>query len=159
MDARALGRHKEQNFSARVSVAATYDTESKRLCGPSPVVPHISDALRGDFRRTARSEDRVGSLWRTRCAFVLLAFAEVSNTLSARVVDRGAGLRAAVSVSDEHGQGAAVRDHVPGRRDPPVFQTKILATAAPRTHFYLDVRPLCTARDGDGFLGRHDCDN
>src|SRR6185503_3732786 len=159
MVARALGRDKEQNVSARVSLAAAHHAGSKRLCRPSPVVPHISDPVCGDFRWTARSEDRVGSLWRTGSALMLLAFAEISNSLSARVVDRGVGLRAAVSVSDEHGQSAAVRDHLPRRRNPPVFQTKILATAAPRAYFYLDVRPVCRACDGDDFLGHHDCDN
>src|SRR5215213_2957376 len=159
MDARALGRHKEQDFSTGVSVAATHDTESKRLCGPSPVVPHISNPVCGGFRSTTWSEDRIGNLWRTRSALVLLAFTQASDSLSPRVVNRGAGVRAAVFVSDEHGESAAVRHHLPRNRDSPVFQTKILAIAAPRAHLHLDLRPFCTARDGNGFLGCYDFDN
>src|SRR5919205_2920688 len=121
MVACALGRDEEQNVSTRVSLAAAHHTGFKRLCGPSPVVLHISDSFCSGFRWTARSEDRVGTLWRAGGGLVLLALAQISDSFSARVVDRGAGLRAAVSVSDEHGQSAAVRDHLPRHRDPPVF--------------------------------------
>src|SRR6476661_7679880 len=98
MDACALGGNKEQNVSARVSLVAAHYLESKRLCGPSPVVPHFSDSFRGVFRSAPRREDWIGFLRRSGSAFVLLAVAEVSHSLSARVVDCSAGLRAAVSV-------------------------------------------------------------
>src|SRR5215510_8658060 len=153
MGARALGGNEEQNISAGVSVATTHHAESKRLCGPSPVVPHISDPVRGVFRSKAGREDRVCNLWWTGRALVLLAVDEVSNSLPVGVVDRVAFLRAAVSVSDEHGQSAAVRDHLPDHRDSSVFQTKILAIAASRARFYLDLRSFRPSRDGNDFLG------
>src|SRR5690242_19022056 len=149
----ALGRDEEPIVSAGVSVAAAHDSESERLCGPSPALPHISDPVRGVFRSAARREDRVRHLWRTGRALVLLAVAEISNSLSVGVVDRAAELRTTVSVSDEHGESAAVRNHLPDRRDSPVFQTEILAAAAARARFYLDLRPVRPARDGADFLG------
>src|ERR1043165_9810608 len=109
----AVGRNEEQNVSARVSMAATHDAESERLRGPAPVVPHLSDSVCSVFRSTGGREDRVRNLWWTGGTLVLLALDEVSNSLPAGVVDRVAGLCAAVSVSDEHGQSAAVRDHLP----------------------------------------------
>src|SRR5215467_11318957 len=149
----ALGRDQEPIVSARVSVAATHDSEFERLCGPSPVVPHISDPICSVFRSATGREDRVRNLWWTGRALVLLAPAEVSNSLPVGVVDRVAVLRAAVSVSDEHDQGAAVCDHLPDPRDSLVFQTQILAAAAARARFYLDLRPFCPACDGDDFVG------
>src|ERR1041384_8777635 len=132
MDTRALGGNKAQNISAGVSVVAAHYFEFERLCGPSLVVPHLSNSLRGVFRSAAGREDRVGDFRRTGSALVLLAVDEVSHSLSTRVVDCVAHVRGTVFVSDEHGEGAAVRDHLPDHRDSPVFQTEILAVAAGR---------------------------
>src|SRR5262249_46477037 len=138
MGTRALGRNQEPIVSARVSLAPTLDAECERLCEPSSAVPHISDSICRVFRSAAWCEDRVRNFWWTGAALVLLVVAEVSNSLPTGVVDRVARVCAAVSVSDEHGQGAAVRDHLSDPRDSPVFQTQILAAAAARARFYLD---------------------
>src|ERR1043166_6003122 len=154
MGTRALGRHQEPVVSAGISVAATHVSECERLCGPPPFVPHFSDSVRGVFRSAARREDRVRDFWWTGSAVVLLAVIEVSDSLPAGMVDRVAGVRAAVSVSNEHGESATFRDHLPDPRDSPVFQTQILAALSARSRFYLDVRPVRFARAGYGFLGR-----
>src|ERR1051325_12072628 len=93
-------------------MAATHHPEFKRLCGPSPAVPHFSDPFCGVFGSAAGREDRVGNFRRARSALVLLAPAEIPDSFPAGVVDRVAGLLAAIPVSDEHGQSAAVRDHL-----------------------------------------------
>ncbi len=99
----ALGRDEEQDVSARFSLVAADHAEFKRLCRPSPFIPHIPDSICCVFRSTARSEDLVCNLRRTCSAVVLLAFAQVSHPFSAGMVNRASGLRAAVPVSDEHG--------------------------------------------------------
>src|SRR5262245_17587506 len=113
MGPRALGGDKERNLCARISVATNHHTEVKRLCGSSPAVPHISDPMCGGFRSAAGRKDGLGDFWWTRRALMLLAIAEVPDSFPAGVVDRVAVLCAAVPVSDEHGQSAALRHHLP----------------------------------------------
>src|ERR1041385_7382981 len=86
MDARALGGNQAPNVSTRVSVVAAHDAEFQGLCGPSPVVSHLSDTVRRVFRSTSGGEDRVGNFRWTGSPVLLLAAVEVSHSLSAGVV-------------------------------------------------------------------------
>src|SRR6185503_3792297 len=47
MGPRALDVDEEQGISAGISLAATHNAESERLCRPSPAVSHLSDPLLG----------------------------------------------------------------------------------------------------------------
>src|SRR5215203_250118 len=159
MDPGALGIDEEREVSACISLAPSDYPESERLCGPPSAVPYISNSLCRVFRRSIGRKNSLSAVWKRGSPFLLLAAAPLSSSLRAHLVNRFAGVFGAVSVSHEHGQGAAVRDHLPDRRGSPVFQKKILALAAAGPDLYLDVRPVRAAHYGDGVLGHHNCRN
>src|SRR5437868_3943634 len=117
MDADALGIDEARLVSARVSLVAADDAERKRLRGSSSALSHFSDSVRGVSQSTAGCENRLSSVWQPGRAFVLLVADSLSHAVRARVAARTARLFGAVFVSDEHGEGAAVRDHLSRNRD------------------------------------------
>src|SRR5215208_3424738 len=159
MDPGALGVDEEREVSACISLAPSDDPESERLCGPPSAVPYISNSLCRVFRRSIGRKNRLSAVWKRGSSFLLLAAAPVPGSLRSHLVDRPPGVFGAVSVSHEYGQGAAVRDHFPGRRGSPLFQKKILALAAAGPDLYLDLRPVRAAHYGAGVLGHHNWRN
>src|ERR1051325_6347307 len=108
MGAHSLGIDEAREFSARVSLVAADDAQLKRLRRSSSAFSHLPDPFRGLSRSAARSEDRVGGLWQSRGALLLLADNSFSHSLRARVVAGPVGLFGAGSVSDEYGQCTAL---------------------------------------------------
>src|SRR5690349_2966888 len=133
MDPNALAIDEERAFSAAVSMAAAHDAQLERLCGPPSAFPHLSDSVCSVGGLSIGREDRVDAVRQYGSALVLLAAAAISRALRVYLADRAAGLFGAVFVSHEHGQSTAVRHSLPRHRDSPVFQTEILALAAPRS--------------------------
>src|ERR1041385_7026067 len=148
MGAHSLVIDEAREFSARVSLVAADDAQLKRLRRSPSAFSHVSDPIRCVSRSAARSEDRVGGLWQSRGALLLLANNSFSHSLRARVVASPVGLFGAVSVSDEHGQGTALRDHLPRPRDLFFLSPEILAAVADRAVVHVDLRPVSAARDG-----------
>src|SRR6185369_719113 len=104
--------------------------ESQGLCRSPSAVSHNPDSVRGVFRSARRSKVRLGVLRRVGSLLVLLAVDSVSCALRIRVARRPARMFGAVSVSNEHGEGAASRDYLPRDCNLPVFQKEILAVIA-----------------------------
>src|SRR5215213_976629 len=151
MDANALGIDQERAFPT-VSLASADNAQLERLCGPSPVVPHLSDPICCISGPTHGREDRIDDFRKPGGAFVLLAVAALSRAVPVRLVVCAARLLGAVFVSNEHGEGAAICDHLPRHRDSPVLHAEILAVAATGPRLYVDLRPVCALDHGDDFL-------
>src|SRR4029079_91485 len=128
-------------------------------CGPSPAVPRLSNPICCISGPASRREDLGGALRKSGGAIVLLADTALSSAILGRLAVCAAGLLGAVFVSHEHGEGAAIRDHLSRHRDSPVFQAEILAVAAAGPRLYMDVRPVCDVDHGLGFLDRFDRDH
>src|SRR6185436_11418069 len=142
MVAHAVGVAQKQDVPAVVSVASTHDAKSKRLCGSSPAVPHLSNSIcrsirpeigRKNFSRTLRGPRRLR---------VLLAAGPLSSSLCAGLADSFTCVVRAVPVSDKHGESAAVCHHLSDRGDPLLLQAEILAVAAAGAGLHLDLRPV-----------------
>src|ERR1041384_4917472 len=133
-------------------MASPHHAKSTGLCRPPPAVSHISDSVRSVFRSTPRGQDCFGVIRRVGSLLVLLAADPLSRALRARVAHRPAPVFGAVSLPNEHGQGAALCDCLPRDRDSPVFQKEILAVTAARTCLHLDLRHVRASRYGGGVL-------
>src|SRR6185436_12306816 len=92
-----------------------------------------------------RREDICDHLCERRSLLVLLVAYPLPHSLSVRLVAGAAGLLGAVPLSDEHGKGAAFRNHLFDRCDLLVLPQKILATLAVELGFRTDLRHVCVA--------------
>ena len=84
--------------------------------------------------------------------FLLLAAGSLSNSLFADLAAGVARLFGAVSLPAQHGQGAAVRDHLSDHRHSFAVHEKILAAASARFHLRPDLRHVCVADPGGLYL-------
>ena len=83
---------------------------------------------------------------------MLLVAYPLSHSLSVRLVAGAVVLLGAVPLSDEHGKGAAFRNHLSDRCDLLVVSQKILATLAVELGFRTDLRHVCIADSGNAAM-------
>src|SRR5712691_11214988 len=114
MGAPALGKHARETFPAGVHLAATDNAEPPRLRRSSPAVSHHPDSVYVVSRSADRSESCRGFVRQPGRLFLLLAGGALRNSLPADLVAGVARLLGALSLSDEHDKGAALRDHLFG---------------------------------------------
>src|SRR5229473_2562831 len=114
MGAPALGKHAREAFPTRLYLAAADDAESPRLRRSPPAVSHHPDSVHVVSRFADGSEGGRGRLRQPGRSLLLLADRALRNSLPADLVTGATRLLGALSLSDEHDEGAALRDHLSG---------------------------------------------
>src|SRR6266446_5180369 len=112
MGAPALGKHAREAFPTRLYLAAADDAESPRLRRSPPAVSHHSDSVHVVSRFADGGEGSRGCFRQPGRPFLLLAGVALRNSLPADLVAGAARLLGALSLSDEHAEAAAFRNHL-----------------------------------------------
>src|SRR5688572_20800731 len=100
-------------------------------------------------RRSSSGRKNLRDYIRERSGFfMLLDVGALPRALFADLAARVASLLRAISLPDEHVQGAAVRDHLSGDWNLSTVQKKVLAAGSAQLHLYAHLRHVCTADPG-----------
>src|ERR1043166_2195097 len=145
MEPHAVGEFAESQVSANVHLAATDYACSAELRRSSPAVSLFPDTLHVVWRPSTGSEDLGHHLCKPGVVFLLLVHGSPSHSLLAARPAGIARVFGAISLPAQHGQGAALRDHLPNHRHSFLVSKEILAAAAVEFCIYSDLRHVCVA--------------
>src|SRR5260370_10241801 len=145
MGGAGLGKHAREAFPTRLYLAAADDAESPRLRRSPPALSHHSDSVHVVSRFADGGEGGRGCFRQPGRPFLLLAGGALRNSLPADLVSGAARLLAALSLSDEHDKGSALRDHLFGACHLSAVCKKVLAAPAVGLPVCTVLRNACAA--------------